>query len=261
MLNTMMRLRILGSLLAAAGLILAGTAFAYGAPTAHNGLHSAQAMYEAQGVTLNYNDEGQLVDRGDAAQAQTILAMLEGEWQYPVDHDNLDPNDPLVNTRDELMYQYAVITYHVLHGTVDVELTADDVPITYRDVTYTEPGVYEIEVGKYYAELDRSHPIERQLRGAWDPLALSLLAALAGGHANQAAGELAAMVSIALGSVGLLISMAGAGLVWVTWGARTVPVGAPSRAPSRMPVRAQRAGIGPWPHMRAAAPSHRPPLH
>jgi hypothetical protein len=212
------RARVLGIALAAAGLVMAGAGFLYGLPMANEGLESAQAMYEAQGVTLSYNEDGQLVDRGTVEGAGRIMELLEDEYQYPVDHANLDPDDPLVNTRDELMYQYATIVYHVLHGTVTVNLTAADVPITYRGVDYTEPGDYEIEVGEYYAKLDRSNPIERQLRDGWTPLALALTSYLAGGHANQAAGELAQATSLGIGAIGLLFAAAGGGLVWVTFG-------------------------------------------
>ncbi len=214
----MKRIRILGSILAAAGLAVASLGFFYGMPTANDGLDSAQAMYAAQGVSLNYNEDGQLTDRGTPEGAQAILAMLERDWDYPVNHANLDPNDPLVNTRDELMYQYAVITYHVLHGKVAVVLGEDQVPITYRGVTYSEPGTYDIEVGAYYAEFDRTHPIEGQLRAAWSPQALALLGALAGGHANQAAGEVAWFMSLAIGGLGVLFAVAGGGLVWVSYG-------------------------------------------
>lgn len=212
----MKRLRILGIVLAAAGLAVAGFAFAYGVPTAQSGLDSAQAMYADQGVTLSYNDDGELLDRGTPEGAQRIMALLEDTWRYPVDESNFDPNDPLVDTRDELMYQYAVIVYHVYHGQTTVTLGADDVPITYRGVTYEEAGDYEIAPMAYYAELDRNHVIEGQLRSAWSPLALSLTAYLSSGHANQAAGELAFMTSLDVGGIGLLFVAAGGGLVWAT---------------------------------------------
>jgi hypothetical protein len=214
--NTLKRLRILGFVLVAAGLAVAGIGLGYGLPTANAGLDSAQAMYEAQGVTLSYNDEGQLVDRGTPEGAEKIMALLVEDFAYPVDRANFDPDDPLVNTRDELMFQYATITYHVLHGLRTVTLTESDVPITYRGVTYSEPGEISIEVGKYYAQFDRTNPIERQLRDAWSPQALALVSMLAGGHANQAAGELALYLSLGMAGIGGLFALAGAGLAWAT---------------------------------------------
>ena len=83
---------------------------------ANEGLASLDAVYAAQNVTLSYNDAGELVDRGETEGAQAILALLEDDWNFPVNHDDLNPDDPVVYTPTELMYQYAVISYHVLNG-------------------------------------------------------------------------------------------------------------------------------------------------
>jgi hypothetical protein len=216
--STATRLRVVGTLVIVAGLGVSAAGFLYGMPRANDGLASAQAMYEAQGVELAYNDEGQLVDRGTTAGAASIMALLVDEWKFPVDAASFDPADPLVNTRDELMFQYATITYHTLHGEVDVKLTAEQVPVTYRGVTYTEAGTYKIAPLAYFAQLDRTHPIEGQLRAAWSPTALALTAQLAGAHANQAAGELAQMTTLGIGGIGLLFVASGAGLVWSSFG-------------------------------------------
>lgn len=218
-LNQTLRLRILGYAVVAAGLVTAGMGFLYGLPQANDGLDSALAMYESQGVSLTYNEGGELTDRGTTGGAKAIMDLLVKEYKYPVKMSDFDPNDPLVNTRSELMFEYATITYHVLHSTVPVTLTAADVPITYRGVNYTEPGTYNITLEHYYAHLDRTNPIERQLRAAWSPLAFSLTSSLAGAHANQAAGELARMTTIGIGSIGLVFAAAGAGLVWASHGA------------------------------------------
>lgn len=223
MVTTMKRIRIVGILLVVAGVGLAGAGFAYGMPQANDGLASAQAMYEAQGVVLTYNDEGQLTDRGTTEGAAKIMKLLVEDWKFPVNRANFDPADPLVDTRDELMYQYATITYHVLNSVVKVTLTAEQVPITYRGVTYSEAGVYDIAPLGYYAQFDRANPIESQLRAAWTPQALAIVGALAGGHANQAAGELALATTLAIGGIGLLFAFGGAGLVWVSFG-REAPV-------------------------------------
>lgn len=218
MLSSTKRIQILGLLLAASGLTMAGFGFFYGLPMANDGLASAHAMYEAQGVTLTYDDQGQLTDRGTTEGAAKIMALLENDWKFPVNHKNFDPNDPVVNTRDELMFQYATITYHVLNTPVAVTLTDAQVPISYRGVTYDKPGTYQIAPLKYYGQLDRTNAIEGQLRNAWTPQALALTAALAGGHANQAAGELAQATSLAITGVGGLFALAGAGLVWASFG-------------------------------------------
>jgi hypothetical protein len=144
------------------------------------------------------------------------MSLLQDEWKYPISADNFDPSDPLVNTGDELMFVYATITYHLLHAQQAVTRTAEQVPISYRGVDYTEPGTYDIEVGGYYADFDRAHQIEGQLRNAWSAQALALTCYLAQGHANQATGELARMTTSGFGSVGPLFALAGAGLVWVS---------------------------------------------
>lgn len=227
--NTMKRLRIVGVLVAVGGIALAGAGFAYGMPQANDGLASAQKMYEAQGVTLSYNDKGQLVDHNSVEDAQAIMALLAHDWGYKVNQKNMDPKNPVVNTRDELMYEYATLTYHVMHSKVTVKLADKDVPITYRGVTYDKAGDYPIEVGKYYAQLDRANPIEKQLRDAWTPQYLGLTATLAAAHANQAAGELAQATTLAIGGIGLLFAAAGVGLVWVTVGSRSnAPRGSPA---------------------------------
>lgn len=215
------RVRILGVLLVVGGLAMAGAGFLYGLRLANDGLDSAEALYEAQGVTLKYNSDGQLVDRGTPAGAQKIMDLLEQTWRYPIDQKNFDPNDPIVNTRDELMYQYATITYHVLNSTVAVKLTDKDVPITYRDQTYTTNGTYNITVGKFYAQMNSTNPIEKQLRESWSPNALALTGTLATGHANQAVGELAQATSLGIGSIGLVFAGIGSGIIWVTFGRRS----------------------------------------
>ena len=59
---------------------------------------------------LEYNEDGQLVDRGETEGAEAIMS-LEDEWKYPVVESELDPADPLVNTASEYMYQMATIAY------------------------------------------------------------------------------------------------------------------------------------------------------
>src|ERR687891_71875 len=98
------RLRILGIALGVIGLafIVAG-GFAF--LKVQEGQASLKAFSAAQGVELSYNEDGQLVDRGETAGAEAIMALLTDEWGYPVVQGELDPNDPLVNTASEYMYQ------------------------------------------------------------------------------------------------------------------------------------------------------------
>ncbi len=107
------RLRTLGIIMAFLGLALvAAGGVAYS--KTQDGYDALQAFSEAQNVTLSYNENGDLTDRGTTEGAEAIMALLTEDWQYPVVAGDLDPNDPLVNSATEYMYQMATIAYHVL---------------------------------------------------------------------------------------------------------------------------------------------------
>ncbi len=115
------RLKKLGYVLIVVGLgfVVAG---GVGYAQTQNGYKSLQKFSEAQGVELSYNDEGQLVDRGTVEGAQGIMDLLTNDWGYTVVPGEMDPNDPLVNTASEYMFQMATINYHTLNGTQTVGL-------------------------------------------------------------------------------------------------------------------------------------------
>ena len=147
--------------------------------TANAGLDSLQTVYETQGRFMTYDDDGNFTDRGTKEAGGAILSLIENDWDFPLNRANLDPNDTLVNTPDELMVQYAIINYHTLHGTQTVVLAED---VEYKGETFLA-GNYDVEVGgKYFSDLDRSHPLEGPVRTeAWNPLALSLTSTLLNG--------------------------------------------------------------------------------
>ena len=118
------RLRILGIVLGVIGLgfvVVGGYAFF----KVQEGTSSLKAFSAAQAVELSYNEDGQLVDGGEVAGAQSIMALLTEDWGYPVVQGELDPNDPIVNTGSEYMYQMATVSYHTLHGTQTIVLEED----------------------------------------------------------------------------------------------------------------------------------------
>ena len=118
------RLRTLGVVIAVIGLVFViagGVAYT----RVQDGYGSLQSFSEAQNVTLSYNEDGQLIDRGTTEGADAIMALLVDDWGYPVNESDLNPNDPLVNTASEYMYQMATIGFHTLHGTQTVVLTED----------------------------------------------------------------------------------------------------------------------------------------
>lgn len=209
------RLRGLGIVLAIFGLVfIAGGAYAF--LRIQDGSASLSAFSKAQGVTLTYNDQGQLVDRGETAGADAIMALLTDDWGYPVQAAEMDPNDPLVNTASEYMYQMATVSYHTLHGVQTVVLSED---YTAPDGTvYTAGTPYEVEVaGRYWADFDRSNPIDAVVREqAWTGVAHALIAELGVGTVT------ASTLQMGLGLVGLFVGLGGTlvvtglGLVWAT---------------------------------------------
>jgi hypothetical protein len=205
------RIRLLGFVLAAIGLaFLAGGAYAYTQVQA--GYDSLQSFSEAQNVTLSYNEDGELIDRGEVEGAEAIMGLLTEDWGYPVVEADLDPNDPLVNTPTEYMYQMATIGYHVLHGTETVVL---EEPVEYNGETF-EPGTYEFDVdGRYWTGFDREHPIEGPAREmAWSGTAHGLFGELGVGTVTGSTLQLGLGVSGLLAGIGLTLILAGLGLAW-----------------------------------------------
>ena len=214
------RLRMLGIVMIVFGVIFAGAGI-YAFTQVQAGSDSLQAFSAAQNVTLSYNEDGQLIDRGTTEGAEAIMDLLENEWGYPVVESELDPNDPLVNTGTEYMYQMATVGYHVLHGTQTVTLTEE---VVYNDETFA-PGEYELfvrtvgdrgELGGYWTDFDRLHPIEGPARSqAWSGTAHGLFGELGVGTVT------ANMLTLSMGIAGMLAGLAiafillGAGMVWI----------------------------------------------
>jgi len=205
------RLRTLGIILSVIGLlfVVAG-GVAYGKVQA--GYDSLQAFSEAQNVALSYNDAGQLVDRGTTEGADAIMALLTDDWAYPVVQSDFDPNDPLVNTASEYMFQMATIAYHTLNGTQTVVLTED---AEYEGEVFPA-GTYEFPVeGRYWTDFNRLHPIEGVARGqAWSGTAHALIAELGVGTVTHSSLQLGLALAGVLAGVGLTVLLGGLGLVW-----------------------------------------------
>ena len=123
------------------------------------GAKSLQAFSAAQNVTLNYNDQGQLVDRGETEGAAAIMSLLTNDWGYAVNSAELNPNDPLVNTASEYMYQMATIAYHTLHGTQTVVLP-EDVMVDDGTVVQGRRRTSSRSTAATGPAFDRSNPIE-----------------------------------------------------------------------------------------------------
>ena len=206
------RLRSLGIVLSLIGVgfvVAGGVGFAM----SQDGYDSLQSFSAAQNVTLSYDEDGRLVDRGTTEGAEAIMALLTEEWGYPVVESDLDPADPVVNTASEYMFQMATIGYHILHGTQTVTLASD---VEYNGELFAA-GTYEFEVdGRYWTDFDRMHPIEGPARGqAWSGTAHGLFAELGVGTVTHSALQLGLALAGLFAGVGASFLIAGAGLVWV----------------------------------------------
>jgi len=197
------------------------------------GQTSLNRLSTAQNVTLSYNEDGQLVDRGEVEGAQAIMALLTDDWGYPVAQGDLNPDDPVVNTATEYMYQMATITYHTLHGTQTVVLEED---FTAPDGTvYTAGTPYEVPVdGRYWTAFDRENPIDAAVREqAWTGTAHALIAELGVGTATAQLLQLGLGLAALFLGVGATIILTGGGLIWAT---RKVEEPVPVLKPAAIPA-------------------------
>jgi len=224
------RLTTLGYVLAIIGLVFTvagGVAYS----KVQEGYGTLQAFSVAQNVTLSYNDDGQLIDRGETAGAEAIMSLLVDDWNYPVVQADLDPADPLVNTASEYMFQMATISYHVLHGTQTVTL---DEAVEYNGETFAA-GTYDVPVdGKYWTGFDRLHPLEGPAREmAWSGTAHGLVAELGVGTVTHSALQMGLGMAGLFAGLGLTLILAGFGLVWAS---KTTPTLRASETSQKEPV-------------------------
>jgi hypothetical protein len=239
------RLRIIGGLIAVIG-VIAMIGGAYGYTRIQQGADALQGFSEAQNVQLSYRD-GQLIDRGTPEGAQAIKALLGETWKWPIAEGELDPNDPLVDTGTEYMYQMATIAYHTLHGQQNVtlveqtqwedpadedETVATDAPV-YSPATLTdgvwdpsvegygdaifEPGTYVVPVNeRYWTGFNRLHPLDGPARElTWNGTVHGLFAELGVGATTASAlqmGQAMALIAVAFGAAFVI---SGLGLLWV----------------------------------------------
>jgi len=206
------RLQTLGIVLAVLGLgflVGGGVAFA----KVQDGYGSLQAFSAEQNVELTYNEDGELTDRGETAGAEAIMSLLTDDWKYPVVESDLDPNDPLVNTASEYMYQMATVSYHTLYGTQSITLDED---VEYNGEQFAA-GTYEFDIdGRYWTDFDREHPLEGPARDmAWSGTAHGLIGELGVGTVTHSALQMGLALSGLLAGLGLVFILLGGGLVWV----------------------------------------------
>jgi len=179
-----------------------------------DGYGSLQAFSEAQNVTLSYNEAGELIDRGTTEGAEAIMTLLTDDWGYSVVQSDLDPNDPIVNTASEYMFQMATVGFHVLHGAQTVVLLED----AEYEGEIIAAGTYDVPVeGRYWTAFNRTHPLDGPARGqAWSGTVHGLFAELGVGTVTHSVLQLGLALAGILAGIGLTVILTGLGLVWVS---------------------------------------------
>lgn len=198
-------------------LMVAGLAFVlvggYTFVKTQEGAASLKAFSAVENVTLKYNDQGQLTDGGKVEGAVAIMSLLQNDWGYPVVAADLNPNDPVVNTATEYMYQMATVTEHTLNAKVTVTLPAD---VTAASGEVFKAGDYEFQnTGKYWTGFDRTNPIEAIARDkVWTPTALALVGQLGVGTVTASALQMGLGIAGIAGAIGGFLFLFGIGLIW-----------------------------------------------
>ncbi len=227
------RFKVVGFGLVLAGLVFAGVG-GYTYVKTQEGASALAAFSAAQNVKLSYNDQGQLVDRGEPEGAAAIMSFLNNDWGYAVSAAELNPNDPVVNTASEYMYQMATIAFHTLNGTQTVTL---DETVTTDKGDVFEAGTYEVPVaGRYWSAFDRTNPIDAKVREqAWTGTAHALIAELGVGSVTASTLQVGlgiAAIAAALGATFILLGLS------VVWAARPVVETKTETVVKRAPVPA-----------------------
>jgi len=205
------RFKVLGIALVVAGFVFVGVG-GYTYMKTQEGASSLQAFSAAQDVKLSYNDQGQLVDRGKTEGAVAIMGLLTNDWGYTVNTAELNPNDPVVNTASEYMYQMATIAFHTLNGTQTVTLAE---PGEYKGEAIAA-GTYEVPVaGRYWSDFDRANPIDAKVREqAWTGTAHALIAELGVGSVTASALTMGLGIAALAAALGAVLILLGVGVVW-----------------------------------------------
>ncbi|MEP6638240.1 MAG: hypothetical protein ABJC39_02740 [Chloroflexota bacterium] len=198
-------------------LMVAGLAFVlvggYTFVKTTEGAASLKAFSTVENVTLAYNGQGQLMDRGTVEGAVPIMNLLKNDWGYPVVAADLNPNDPVVNTATEYMYQMATVTEHTLTAKTTVILPAD---VTTAKGDVVKAGTYAFQNdGKYWTGFDRTDPIQAAARDQiWTPTALALVGQLGVGTVTASALQMGLGIAGIAGGMGGFLFLFGIGLIW-----------------------------------------------
>ena len=223
------RLKILGVMLAVVGLaFVAGGGYAY--YKTNQGAQALHAFSDAQNVKLTYNEAGQLTSGGGTEDADKIMSLLTNDWGYTVDKSELNPNDPVVNTASEYMFQMATISYHTLNATTTVTFPED---VIKDGAVIQKAGTYDfVNTGKYWTGFNRTNPIEGAAREkVWTGTALALIGQLGVGSVTASTLQVGLGMAALMAGLGGVLVLFGLGLVWAA-SAATEKVKAPVLRPA-----------------------------
>ena len=223
------RLKILGVMLAIFGLaFVAGGGYAY--YKTNQGAQALHAFSDAQNVKLTYNEAGQLTSGGGTEDADKIMSLLTNDWGYTVDKSELNPNDPVVNTASEYMFQMATISYHTLNATTTVTFPED---VIKDGAVIQKAGTYDfVNTGKYWTGFNRTNPIEGAAREkVWTGTALALIGQLGVGSVTASTLQVGLGMAALMAGLGGVLVLFGLGLVWAA-SAATEKVKAPVLRPT-----------------------------
>ncbi len=223
------RLKVLGVMLAVFGLaFVAGGGYAY--YKTNQGAQALHAFSDAQNVKLTYNEAGQLTSGGGTEDADKIMGLLTNDWGYTVDKSELNPNDPVVNTASEYMFQMATISYHTLNATTTVTFPED---VIKDGAVIQKAGTYDfVNDGKYWTGFDRTNPIEGAAREkVWTGTALALIGQLGVGSVTASTLQVGLGMAALMAGLGGILVLFGLGLVWAA-SAATEKVKAPVLRPT-----------------------------
>src|SRR5690606_17810296 len=160
-----------------------------------------------------------------------IMALLTEDWDFPVveGKGGLDPDDPIVNSQTEYMYQMATIVYHTMHAEQAVVLTQPQIDRAIESGALAPDGTYEGTVaayqgevleagvpyavpidGRYWTGFDRADVLDGPARDlAWSRTTHALVAELGVGAVTHSALQMGLGIAGLLGGLGVVCMVMG----------------------------------------------------
>ena len=221
------------------GLVFIGIAFfaagGYTLIKTQQGAHALQTFSAAQNVKLSYNDQGQLLDRGETAGADKIMSLLVNDWGFAGRQGRAQPERParqhrqrvhVPDGRHQLSHPARRHDRHLPRGCHRRRQRSSRRPAPTTSRT----------TARYWTGFDRTNPIEGAAREKiWTGTAHALVANLGVGSVTASALTMGLGIAALFALVGATVVLTGLGLVWATRAA-TEKVKAPAFKPAVNPA-------------------------